>query len=39
MNITPRDVVVVSMLWLGLLVFTSRSWWKPVRNFVEGKTH
>jgi hypothetical protein len=39
MGLAPREVVVVSMLWLGLLVFTSRQWWKPVRNFVQGKTH
>lgn len=39
MNITPRSTVIVSMVWLGLLVFTSQGYWKSVRNYVEGKTH
>lgn len=39
MNVHPRDVVVVSMVWLGLLVATSQGWWKPVRDFIQGKTH
>jgi hypothetical protein len=30
---------MVSMIWLGLLVATYNDWWKPVRNFVQGKTH
>jgi hypothetical protein len=38
-NIGPRDVILVSMAWLGLLMVTANDWWKPLRDFVQGKTH
>jgi hypothetical protein len=37
-NPGPRDVVMVSMIWLGLLVVAYQGWWKPVRDFIQGKT-
>jgi hypothetical protein len=38
-NNAPRNVVIVSMLWLGLLVITSQGWWQKARDYVEKRTH